>query len=149
MKLKAKVINHPGAESKMPTKGTNGSAGWDLYAAISEPITINPKDLVKIPTGIAIEFPAEQFAGFLFARSGLATKHGITLSNGVGVIDSDYTGELIVGLCNVSNEPYTIQPGERFAQLVIMTVVPVEICADEHIKKTVRSDQGFGSTGKF
>lgn len=149
MKLKAKLIDHEGAESKLPTRATEGSAGWDLYAAIPSPITIRPRELVRIPTGVAIEFPSLGYAGFIFARSGLATKHGISLSNGVGVIDSDYTGELIVGLCNQSDSPYTLVPGERFAQIVIMTVVTTEIEADEHIKKTARSDSGFGSTGRF
>jgi len=85
----------------------------------------------------------------LFARSGLATKHGITLSNSVGVIDSDYTGEIIVGLCNLSKTPYVLEPGERFAQLVIMQLPSLEIEWGEKTKKTARSDAGFGSTGRF
>lgn len=149
MKIKVRLINHQGAESKLPTRATEGSAGWDLYAAIPSPITIHPRDLVSVPTGVAVGFPGAGYTGFLFARSGLATKHGVTLSNGVGVIDSDYTGELIVGLCNQSNDSYTIQPGERFAQLVIMTTVNSELDADGDIEKTARSDSGFGSSGRF
>jgi dUTP pyrophosphatase len=149
MKLKIKKINHPGVTAKLPTKATAGSAGLDLYAAIQAPVTINPKGLVSIPTGIAVGFPDSQCAGFLFARSGLATRHGITLSNSVGVIDSDYTGEIIVGLCNLSDKPYTIEPGERFAQLVIMQTAKVDIELDENLEDTARNDAGFGSTGRF
>lgn len=149
MKLKIKKIEHPGVTGKLPTKATAGSAGLDLYAAIAAPVTINPRQLVSIPTGIAAGFPNSQCVGFLFARSGLATKHGITLSNGVGVIDSDYTGEIIVGLCNLSDKPYTIEPGERFAQLVVMQTASIEIEWDERLENTARSDAGFGSTGRF
>lgn len=149
MKLKVIKIDHPGVAAKQPTRATNGSAGLDLYAAIASPVTIKPKALVSIPTGVAVGFPGPQYAGFLFARSGLATRHGITLSNGVGVIDSDYTGEIIVGLCNLSDELYTVEPGERFAQLVIMNIADVEIEWDEKIDKTARNNAGFGSTGRF
>lgn len=149
MKLKIKKIAHPGVAVKLPTKATVGSAGLDLYAAIAAPVTIQPKALVSIPTGIAVGFPGPQYAGFLFARSGLATKHGIALANGVGVIDSDYTGEIIVGLCNLSEKPYTIEPGERFAQLVVMKIADVEIEWAEQIDKTARDNAGFGSTGRF
>lgn len=127
MKIKLIEVNHPGVTIKHPTKATEGSAGLDLYAAIPEKVTIEPGGLVSIPTGISVEFPGPQYAGFLFARSGLATKHGITLSNSVGVIDSDYTGEIIVGLCNLSKTPYVLEPGERFAQLVIMQLPSLEI----------------------
>ena len=97
----------------IPKRATEFSAGADLYACIDEPVTINPAELAKIPTGIAIELPQSDLAAFLFARSGLGVKHGITLSNSVGVVDSDYRGEICVGLCNVSDKPYTIQPNER------------------------------------
>lgn len=149
MKLKVMKVDHPGVTVKRPTKATSGSAGLDLYAAIASPVTIEPKSLVSIPTGIAVGFPGPQYAGFLFARSGLATRHGIALANGVGVIDSDYTGEIIVGLCNLSDKPYTIEPGERFAQLVIMNIADVEIEWTEEIERTARDDAGFGSTGRF
>ncbi|MDD6848110.1 MAG: dUTP diphosphatase, partial [Oscillospiraceae bacterium] len=91
--------------SKIPTRGTQGSAGMDLYACIDSEITIAPGELKIIPTGIAIALPSSDVAAFLYARSGLGVKHGICLSNGVGVVDSDYRGEICVGLCNVSNEP--------------------------------------------
>ena len=117
--VKVKRLND---NAVLPKRATEGSAGADLYACINEPVTIAPGQLVKIPTGIAIELESNELAAFLFARSGLGVKHGITLSNSVGVVDSDYRGEVCVGLCNVSSEPYTIQPNERIAQMVIMPV---------------------------
>ena len=90
--------------AKIPKRATNGSAGMDLYACIDEKITINPGQLVLVPTGIAIELPDNSVAAFLYARSGLGIKHGICLSNGVGVVDSDYRGEICAGLCNVSDK---------------------------------------------
>ena len=135
--------------TKLPYKATNGSAGLDLYAAVKDPVTIAPQGLISIPTGVAVGFPDAYCAGFVYARSGLATRHGIALSNGVGVIDSDYTGEIIVGLCNLSSEPYTIEPGERIAQLVVTQIATIDIEWDEDLEKTARNDAGFGSTGRF
>ena len=106
----------------IPKRATAGSAGYDLCACISEPIILNPGKRTFIPCGVAIELPSNKYAAFIFARSGLGVKKGITLSNGVGVVDSDYRGEIGVGLCNLSEEAYTIQPGERIAQMVIMNV---------------------------
>lgn len=133
----------------LPKRATDGSAGADLYACISEPVVLEPGKLVKIPTGIAIELADKGLAAFLFARSGLGVKHGITLSNSVGVVDSDYRGEICVGLCNVSDEPYTIQPDERVAQMVIMPVVCAEFVEAEELGETQRGAQGFGSSGKL
>ena len=121
-RVKIKKLNE---NAVVPSRATEGSAGADLYACIEEPVTIRPGQLVKIPTGIAIELPSKELAAFLFARSGLGVKHGICLSNGVGVVDSDYRGEICVGLCNVSDKEYTIEPDERIAQLVIMPVANV------------------------
>ena len=120
----------------------------DLSACMDAPVTIAPGELKKIPTGIAIGLPGPNTVGLIFARSGLAVKNGVTLSNAVGVIDSDYTGELIVGLCNVGSVPYTIQPGERIAQLVIMPVLTPRVAVVDHLQATSRGDGGFGSTGK-
>ena len=106
----------------IPKRATAGSAGYDLCACISEPIILNPGKRTFIPCGVAIELPSNKYAAFIFARSGLGVKKGITLSNGVGVVDSDYRGEIGVGLCNLSEEAYTIQPGERIAQMVIMNI---------------------------
>lgn len=149
MTLKIKRIDHEGVKSFLPKKATKGSAGLDLHAAIAGPVTIEPGCLVSIPTGIAVGFPESGFAGFVFARSGLGVKHGIALSNGVGVIDSDYTGEITVGLCNVSKVPYTLEPGERIAQLVIIPVAAVDFTEVTELEKTSRSENGFGSTGRF
>lgn len=131
----------------VPKRATSGSAGADLYACIDEPITIAPGSLAMIPTGLAIELESSDCAAFLFARSGLGVKHGITLSNGVGVVDSDYRGEVCVGLCNVSNESYTINAGERIAQMVIMPVKPAEFVLADDLSDTERGAGGFGSTG--
>lgn len=131
----------------VPKRATSGSAGADLYACIDEPITIAPGSLAMIPTGLAIELESSDCAAFLFARSGLGVKHGITLSNGVGVVDSDYRGEVCVGLCNVSNESYTINAGERIAQMVIMPVKPAEFVLTDDLSDTERGAGGFGSTG--
>lgn len=144
-KLKIKKTRE---NAKLPTKGTKGSAGMDLYACIDNPIVLNPGDLQMIPTGIAIGLPDENRAAFIYARSGLGVKHGICLGNGVGVVDSDYRGEICVGLCNVSNEPYTIQPFERVAQMVIAPVYPMELELCDSLDQTSRGDGGFGSTGK-
>lgn len=149
MILKLKRIAHEGVADLPPVRATEGSAGLDLRAAVSSPVVLEPGALVSIPTGIAVGFPGPQYMGLVFARSGLGTRHGITLSNGVGVIDSDYTGELTVGLCNVSNTPYTIEPGERIAQLVVVPVAKVELLETEELVETERSNGGFGSTGKF
>ena len=132
----------------IPKRATSGSAGVDLYACMDEPITVNSGDLVKIPTGIAIELPENGYAAFLFARSGLGVKHGICLSNGVGVVDSDYRGEICVGLCNVSDKPYVITPGERIAQMVIMPVVCADFMLCDELSETQRGNGGFGSSGK-
>ncbi|MGN1113033.1 MAG: dUTP diphosphatase [Acutalibacteraceae bacterium] len=132
----------------IPQRATEGSAGADLCACIDTPITINPGDLAKIPTGIAIALPNANLGAFLFARSGLGVKHGICLSNGVGVVDSDYRGEISVGLCNVGNKPYTIEPGERIAQMVIMPVALPQLCEAQELDETQRGEGGFGSTGR-
>lgn len=145
MELKIKKLRE---NAKLPTRGTAGSAGMDLYACIDESITINPGDLTVIPTGIAIALPDNSCVAYLYARSGLGVKHGICLSNGVGVIDSDYRGEVCVGLCNVSSEPYTIFPFERIAQMVISPVIIPDLVETDTLDDTERGSGGFGSTGK-
>ena len=109
-------------DAKVPERATSGSAGLDLCALLKEPLTLSCGDTAVIPTGLAIEIPSSEYAAFIFARSGLSVKHGIGLLNSVGVIDSDYRGELKVGVINQKRESYTIMPGERIAQLVIMPV---------------------------
>ena len=131
----------------MPERATAGSAGFDLCAAIDSPLTLAPGKLASVPTGIAVKLP-EGSVGLLFGRSGLGVRHGITLSNSVGVIDSDYTGEISVGLCNVSDEPYTIMPLDRVAQLIVASLLPVTLVPAETLEKTERGEGGFGSTGR-
>jgi dUTP pyrophosphatase len=134
--------------AKIPFRATPGSAGMDLYACIDEPITLEGGEKAVIPTGIAIALPSNEYGAFVFPRSGIAIKHGIGLLNSVGVVDSDYRGEIMVGVINQISEDYVIQPGERVAQMVIMPVsmMPVEEVAE--LDETVRGDGGFGSTGK-
>lgn len=134
--------------AKVPQRATEGSAGLDLCAAIDAPISLKAGETALVPTGIAIALPSCEYGAFVFPRSGIAVKHGIGLLNSVGVIDSDYRGEIMVGLINQIQEEYVITPGERIAQMVIMpvSVMPVEEVTE--LPDTVRGDGGFGSTGK-
>lgn len=136
-------------EAILPVRATEGSAGLDLTACIDQPVVLPKGGRALIPTGLAVALPGNHLASFVFARSGLAVKHGVTLSNCVGVIDSDYRGEIKVGLINQGESDYTIQPGERIAQLVVMPVccLPVEEC--DRLDETGRGAGGFGSTGKI
>ncbi len=147
MKIRIRCFEHDGVRPDLPKRATGGSAGADLQAVIPRPVTIEPGALVVIPTGIAIELPPGACA-FIYARSGLGVRHGITLSNGVGVIDSDYRGEIGVGLCNVSDRPYTIQPRDRIAQLVVTRVEAPEYERAQDMDETPRGRGGFGSTGR-
>lgn len=133
----------------IPARGTSGSAGMDLRAVLDEPMTLLPGVLVSVPTGIAIGLPSPDTVGLVFARSGLAVKHGIGLSNGVGVIDSDYTGEIRVGLVNQSQTPYELHPGERIAQLVVMPICRPALVEVDTLEETERGAGGFGSTGRL
>ncbi len=131
-----------------PEYATSGSAGMDLRACTTEDITIAPSQRVSIPTGIAIELPSAEYVALVCARSGLAVKSGITLSNCVGVIDSDYRGEILVSLINQSDAEYTVSPGERIAQLLIMPVCVCSLKVCDELSSTVRGEGGFGSTGR-
>ncbi len=132
----------------VPKRATAGSAGMDLYACIDEKITVKPHECVKFPTGIAIALPSADYGAFIFARSGLSINHGLAPANCVGVVDSDYRGEIIVGLVNQFDEPYTVDPGERVAQMVIMPVSLMETEECDSLDETERGSGGFGSTGK-
>lgn len=132
----------------VPRRATVGSAGIDLCAVLDEPLTLKGGDTAIIPTGIAIEIPSPDYAAFVFARSGLSIKHGIGLLNSVGVIDSDYRGEIKVGVINQKRESYTIAPGERIAQMIIMPVSAMPVEEVKELSDTHRGDGGFGSTGK-
>lgn len=145
MELKIKKL---GPRAQLPTRGTSGSAGLDLHALLDQPITVPAGGRISVPTGIAIGLPSPETVGLVFARSGLAVKHGLCLSNGVGVIDSDYTGEIKVGLVNLSESPYELQPGERIAQLVVMPVLLPQLTEVEELQETCRGAGGFGSTGR-
>ena len=131
----------------LPTYGTAQAAGADLYACLEAPLTIAPGETAWVPTGLALEVP-EGCAGLVYARSGLSIKHGLCMANGVGVVDSDYRGELKVPMVNLGAEAYTIQPGERVAQLCIAPVYTAAFVPAEELGDTQRGVGGFGSTGK-
>lgn len=131
----------------LPRYATAGAAGMDLSACLDEPVTLDPGGRALISTGLAVSIPPLH-VGLVFARSGLAVKQGVTLSNGVGVIDSDYRGELRVGLVNLGSEPCTIQHGERIAQLAVMPVARAQAVEVEELDDTPRGSGGFGSTGR-
>lgn len=131
----------------VPTVGSQNAAGLDLYAYIEEgDITVKPFTTVKIRTGIAVEIPDGHFGG-VYARSGLATKQGLRPSNCVGVIDSDYRGEVMVALYNDSNKPRKVVNGDRIAQLIIQPYLNAEIDIVDELSETDRGNGGFGSTG--
>ena len=131
----------------IPNRASKDAAAVDLTACLEAAVTIGPGNSVLIPTGIALAVP-RGYGAFLFARSGLGIKHGIALSNGVGVVDADYRGEVCVGLHNSSEESYTVNPGDRIAQMAIMPVAMAEFLEAETLSETERGTGGFGSTGK-
>lgn len=130
----------------LPTYGTEYSAGADLYACMESEVIIGPGEAALIHTGLAMAIP-EGFAGLVFARSGLATKQGLAPSNKVGVIDSDYRGEVMVSLFNHSKESRTVKPGERIAQIVITPYLKAQWEVSDSLPETERGSGGFGSTG--
>ena len=135
-------------DARVPLRATVGSAGMDLYACIEEAVTILPHEIRVIPTGIAIELESPDYVAYVFARSGLAIKNGIAPANCVGVIDSDYRGEVCVGLLNQTDNAFTVNPGERIAQMVISPVILPRIEVVEELGDTDRGAGGFGSTGR-
>lgn len=132
---------------QMPFYATEGAAGMDLTAGISEPMEFKPLERKLVPTGIIIELPSG-YEAQVRPRSGLSIKFGMTLVNCVGTIDEDYRGEVCVPMINLSNETYTIHPGERIAQMIISRVQKADIIEMEELTTTARSSGGFGSTGK-
>jgi dUTP pyrophosphatase len=130
-----------------PSRGSAHAAGFDLRAAVDSPLTLEPGQRALVPTGIAIAIP-NGFEGQVRGRSGLALKHGIALVNAPGTIDADYRGEIGVILINLGQEPFTIQRGERIAQLVIAQVAMAELAVADSLEETPRGAAGFGSTGK-
>ena len=149
MELKIKALSPKlGKEIPFPTYATPGSAGMDLRACIDAGVTVRPGEQALIPTGLAISLPSADYVALLYARSGLAIKHGLSPANCVGVIDSDYRGEVVVALRNYGKEPYTVEPGERIAQMVVTPVVQATVTVVEELDDTARGAGGFGSTGR-
>ena len=144
MRIKIKKLSD---KAIIPTYGSSGSAGGDLYSAEEKTVVIAPGETVLIGTGLSVEIP-EGYVGLVYARSGLATKSGLAPANKVGVIDSDYRGEIKVGLLNHSKEVRTVATGDRIAQMVITPFVTAEYYEADELSDTKRGEGGFGSTGK-
>ena len=136
---------HP--DAVIPTYGSDFAAGADLYALLDSPIEIQPAQTTLVKTGLAVEIPVG-FAGLIYARSGLASKRGLAPANKVGVIDSDYRGEVMVALHNHSNAPQLVEPFERIAQLVVTPFLKAEFFVADDLSDTTRGEGGFGSTGR-
>lgn len=147
MKVDLKVLDER-MKAQLPTYATSGSAGLDLRACLDEAITIEPGQTVLVPTGLAIHLADPGYAAVILPRSGLGHKHGIVLGNLVGLIDSDYQGQLMVSVWNRGQTRFTMEPMERMAQLVIVPVQQVEFNLVEEFTATDRGEGGFGSTGK-
>ncbi len=134
--------------AQLPAYATSGSAGLDLRACLDEPLTLKPGDSSLVPTGLAIHVADPGHAAVIIPRSGLGHKHGIVLGNLVGLIDSDYQGQLFVSCWNRGRETFVVNPMERIAQLVVIPVVQVELNVVESFSESERGGGGFGSTGK-
>lgn len=148
-KIELKILDQRiGREFPLPRRATAGSAGFDLHACIDEHIHIAPGETHLIPTGVAIHIRERGITAMLLPRSGLGHKHGIVLGNLVGLIDSDYQGQVLVSLWNRGHEPFALEPGDRIAQMVFVPVIPVEFEVVEEFQETTRGDGGFGHTGK-
>ena len=149
MNLKIKALSSKiGTEIPAPFYATPGSAAMDLHACVDAPVTIPAGQRAVIPTGIAIALPSADYVALVYARSGLGIKHGIAPANCVGVIDSDYRGEVLVGLQNSGGADYTVQPGDRIAQLMVVPVVQPAVTVVDDLDETERGAGGFGSTGR-
>ena len=146
-KLDVKILDER-IRANLPAYATNGSAGLDLRACIDEPLTLRPGDSSLVPSGLAIHLDDPSLAAIVIPRSGLGHKHGIVLGNLVGLIDSDYQGQVFVSCWNRGREPFVVNPLERIAQLVVVPVVQVELNVVESFEESDRGAGGFGSTGK-
>ncbi len=144
MRIKVKCVEE---SAMLPTRGSKHAAGYDLYAALKEPVIIEPHSTAKIDTGLQFELPDGYFAG-IFARSGIASKEGLRPANCVGVCDSDYRGNYIVAMHNDSDCPRTISPGEKIAQMIVLPYLSLEFEEVDDLTATERGSGGFGSTGK-
>ena len=146
MQVKYKLLD---PRAKAPAYATPGAEAADLCAVLDAPLTLEPGQRAMVPTGLAIELPGPDCVALVYARSGLAIKQGVTLSNCVGVIDSDYRGEIKVGLVNLGAAPVTLAPGERVAQLCIAPVWQATFSPAQELSDTDRGAGGFGSTGRL
>jgi dUTP pyrophosphatase len=147
--IKLKILDSRiGSELPLPSYGTEGAAGLDLRACIDEHLTLAPGDTTLIPTGIAIHIGDRRLAAVLLPRSGLGHKHGIVLGNLVGLIDSDYQGQILVSCWNRGHERFTIEPGDRIAQMVFVPVVHAQFEIVTDFEESRRGHGGFGHTGK-
>lgn len=147
-KLQLRILDpRLGNEIPLPRYSTEGSAGMDLRACLDEDLVLKPGETQLLPTGIAIYIEDPGLAAFILPRSGLGHKHGIVLGNLVGLIDSDYQGEILVSCWNRGNIEYRIEPGERIAQLVLIPVVQAELLVVDEFEVTDRGSDGFGSSG--
>ena len=147
--LKVRILDaRIGSEFPLPAYATAGSAGLDLRALIASPLTLEPGKAELIPTGLAIHLDDPSLAAVVLPRSGLGHRHGVVLGNLVGLIDSDYQGQLMVSCWNRSAQPYTISPGERIAQLVVVPVVQVELEVVADFAASARGAGGFGHSGR-
>lgn len=143
--LKVKLVR---PDAQLPKRETSGSAGHDLRACISEDVILPAGGSLRLPTGIAIEMESADYVAIIAARSSMAAKYGVTMANGIGVIDSDYRGEISVLLYNHSQEDFVIHPGDRVAQLLLLPVDLPYIVEVEELSQTQRGEGGFGSTGR-
>jgi dUTP pyrophosphatase len=147
--VKLKILDDRiGKEFPLPSHATAGSAGMDVRACLKEPLTLQPGDSALIPSGFAIHIGEPGYAAVLLPRSGLGHKHGIVLGNLVGLIDSDYQGEVLVSCWNRGKEAFTINPGERIAQMVILPVVQARFEVVSEFEESKRGTGGFGHSGK-
>ncbi|MGH8249597.1 MAG: dUTP diphosphatase [Steroidobacteraceae bacterium] len=148
-KLQVRILDpRIGSEIALPGRATPGSAGLDLRACLDAPVVLEPGETQLVPIGIAIHLDDPNLAAVLLPRSGLGHKHGIVLGNLVGLIDSDYQGQVMVSVWNRGAHPFTIEPGERIAQMIVVPVVPVELEVVEQFEETARGAGGFGSSGR-
>ena len=147
MKIDVKILD-PRMRDQLPNYATSGSAGLDLRACIDTPLLISPGETHLIPTGLSLYIANPGFAGMILPRSGLGHKNGIVLGNLVGLIDADYQGPLMVSTWNRGQQPFTINPLDRLAQLVIVPIQQVEFNVVDEFPSTDRGAAGFGSTGK-
>ncbi len=148
--IETRIVNSLiGSSIPLPQYATEGSAALDLRACLTDPVTVLPGETVTIPSGIAININNTGLVAVLAPRSGLGIKHGLVLANTIGIIDSDYQGEIIIGIRNQGQEPYTIQPGERICQMLFMPVTQVVLQMVENFStETKRGSGGFGHTGR-